>query len=82
MHMEVFQMNLATKLRKFRQQCERQAGVSASDLELPLAHVLDDLSQALAVPSKSRRKVVGRKSWVRLENVKSSRVVLKDRSDN
>jgi hypothetical protein len=81
MYMEVFQMNLVSKLRKFRQQCERETGVSANDLELPLAHVLDDLGRALAVPSKSRRKVVGRKSWVRLENVKSSRVVLKDRSD-
>jgi hypothetical protein len=77
--MEVIQMSLADKLRKFRQQCERSAGTPASDIEVPLSHVLDDVSRAFNLSTKSRRKIVGRKSYVRFENLRGSRVELIER---
>jgi hypothetical protein len=74
--MEVFQMSLATKLRKFRQQCEREAGTHAGTVELPLAHVLDDVCQTLKLSPKERRKVLGRKASAELKRQGAERIDL------
>ena len=69
-------MILADKLRKFRQQCERDTGATASDIEVPLAALLDDMCKALKVSPKQRRKVLGRKNVIRLEDTRSIRIEL------
>ena len=52
-------MKTATQLKKFRQQCERDAGVSAAHIKLPLLHVLNDLCQVHGISGKQRRRVIG-----------------------
>lgn len=74
--MEVFQMSLANKLRKFRRQCERESGMSANDIELPLVDVLEDVCKSLKVTSKQRKKVLGRNNTVRLEHTRNHRIQL------
>jgi hypothetical protein len=74
--MEVFQMSLANKLRKFRQQCEREAGTHAGSVELPLAHVLDDVCQTLKLSPKQRRKVLGRRASAELKQLGAERIDL------
>ena len=71
-------MKAADKLRKFRQQCEREAGTSAAEIEVPLAHVLDDVCQALHLPVRQRRRVVGRKGYTLLEDTRDMQVDLAD----
>ena len=70
-------MKTADKLRKFRQQCERQAGADATEIELPLSHVLDDVCRALKLPVRQRRRVLGRKSYVKLEDIREMRMELR-----
>ncbi|MCL4552328.1 MAG: hypothetical protein M1305_02065 [Candidatus Marsarchaeota archaeon] len=72
-------MNTADKLRKFRQQCEREAETSATEIEAPLSHLLHDVCRILNLPAKQRRRVLGRKSYVRLEDTRNCRVDLADR---
>ena len=72
-------MKLVDKLRKFRQQCERQSGVPATDIEVPLSHVLDDMCQTLKLPAKQRRKVLGRRGWQRFEEIRDMPVRVVDR---
>jgi hypothetical protein len=62
-------MSRTNKLRKFRQQCERESGMSAGSVELPLAHVLDDVCQALKLSPKQRRKVLGRRASAELKQL-------------
>ena len=69
-------MNLANKLRKFRQQCERETGTPADQIEVPLAHVLDDVCKTLNVPAKQRKKVLGHKGTTRLEHTRNNRIEL------
>ena len=70
-------MKTADKLRKFRQQCERQTGTDATEIEVPLSHVLDDVCQALKLPIRQRRRVLGRKSYVKLEDIREMRMELR-----
>lgn len=50
-----------TKLRRFRQQCERQTGKRASGIDIPLLHVLEDICKALRFSKDQQRRVLGRK---------------------
>jgi hypothetical protein len=70
-------MKTATKLKRFRQQCEREAGCSAHRIKLPLSHVLADVCQALKLSRADKRKVIGRATVTRLEDVKTWRVSLR-----
>jgi hypothetical protein len=69
-------MKAANQLRKFRQQCEREAGTSADQIEVPLAHVLDDVCRTLNLPTRQHRRVVGRKGYVKLEDTRDMQVDL------
>ncbi len=69
-------MKTARRLRKLRRHCERQSGARAADLELPLSHILHDVCQALRLPPKKRRRVLGRRAWVALEDIRETRVEL------
>jgi hypothetical protein len=70
-------MKTATKLKRFRQQCERKAGCSAHRIKLPLSHVLADVCQTLKLSRSEKRKVLGRTAVTRLEDVKTWRVSLR-----
>ena len=65
------------KLRKFRQECERQSGKKPEEIELPLLHVLDDICVALGLGRAARRKVLGRRGIQKLEDIRSWRVTLR-----
>jgi hypothetical protein len=69
-------MKSASKLRKFRQQCEREAETSADEIEAPLSHLLHDICKTLKLSGKQRRRVLGRKSYMRLEDTRDCRVDL------
>jgi hypothetical protein len=71
-------MKAADKLRKFRQQCERDAGTHAGEIEVPLAHVLDDVCRVLNLPTRQHRRVVGRKGYVKLEDTRVMEATLAD----
>jgi hypothetical protein len=66
------------KLRKFRRQCEREAGKSANEIELPLLHVLVDVCQALGLSKTKRRQVLGRKGVQQLGDYREWHVHLKE----
>jgi hypothetical protein len=72
-------MKTATKLRKFRQQFEREAGTPATHIEAPVAHVLNDVCRALGLKGRERKRVLGRKSTVLLEDTRNERVELVER---
>jgi hypothetical protein len=61
-------MKSTDKLHQFRRQCEQDTGQSASEIEVPLASVLDDICRLFGLPTKDRRKVLGRSSYTRLED--------------
>lgn len=63
-------MKTAKKLRKFRQQCECEAGISAHDIEVPLSSVLDDVCRLLSLPARTRRSILGRKNYTRIEDMR------------
>ena len=69
-------MKTADMLRKFRKQCEREAGTSVDEIEVPLSHVLDDVCRVLNMPRQQRRRVLGRKGCVKLEDTRGIRVGL------
>jgi hypothetical protein len=71
-------MKAADKLRKFRQQCEREAGASAAYIEVPLAHILDDVCKVLNLPTRQHRRVVGRKGYIKLEDTRVMEATLAD----
>jgi hypothetical protein len=72
-------MKTADKLRKFRQACEKETGHPAERIELPLSHVLADICAVLKLPARTQRKVIGRKTYVRLETLREHRVEVKSR---
>jgi len=65
------------KLRQLRRRCERETGVSASKVELPLLYVLADVCSALNLSEFDKRRVLGRKGTKELSNLRGSRVGLK-----
>lgn len=73
------QMKTADKLRKFRQDCEKESGQPVQNIELPLSHVLADICAALKLPARTQRKVIGRRAYVRLETLRDHRIELKHR---
>ena len=48
-------------LQQFRQQCERQTGLPASEVELPLLYMLADVCDALGMSPADKRRVLGQK---------------------
>ena len=70
-------MTTARKLKKFRQHCERQAGVPATRIKLSLAHVLDDLCRVHGLSGKQRRQVLGRRGITMLDDMQTWRIALK-----
>ena len=71
-------MSRAKRLQSFRRQCERVTSKPASDIEVPLLHVLADICDALKLSKRSRRRVLGSKGWQHLEDYREWRVNLKD----
>lgn len=69
-------MKTANKLRKFRKQCEREAGTPATRILAPISHVLDDVCRSLGLSKQERKKVLGRNSTVLLEDTRKERVEL------
>jgi hypothetical protein len=67
-------MKTADKLTKFRKDCEKQAGSSASDIDTPLAHVLDDVCRVLGLKARDRKRVLGKRSTIRLETTRDMQV--------
>lgn len=67
-------MKTADKLTKFRKECEKQAGSPATEIDTPLAHVLDDLCRVLGLKARDRKRVLGRKSITRLETTRDMQV--------
>ncbi len=63
-------MKTATKLAKFRKQSEKDAGTPATKIEVPLAHTLFDVCRTLGITGRERRRVLGRKSTVLLEDTR------------
>ena len=61
-------MKSADKLIQFRRQCEHDTGMRADDIEVPLSSVLDDICRLLGLPTRDRRKVLGRSNFTQLEN--------------
>jgi hypothetical protein len=62
------QMKSADKLIQFRKQVERETDMKATDVKVPLSSFLDDVCRLLGLSTKTRRKVLGRTSYTRLEN--------------
>ena len=70
-------MTTTRKLKKFRQRCERQAGVPATRIKLSLVHVLDDLCHVYGLSGKQRRQVLGRRGIMLLDDMQTWRIALK-----
>ena len=70
-------MTAANKLRQFRQCCEKEANTTATEIEVPLAHVLDDVCRLLGLSNRERDRVLGRKSATLLKRALESRIELK-----
>ena len=66
-------MSTATRLRAFRQSCERQTGLPADAIEVSLLHVLADVSDALGLSPRERRHVLGRKGAQALRDYREQR---------
>jgi len=69
-------MKPATKLTRFRKQCERETGRPATRILMPLALVLNDLSRMFRLNRGQRRHVLGRRSTVLLEDIRNERIQL------
>ena len=72
-------MKTASKLTQFRKQCEREAGKPANRIRIPLADALSDVCRALGITGQQRRRVLGRKSTVLLEDTRQERYQLVER---
>ena len=72
-------MKTADKLTKFRKQAEKVAGTHAAHIEVPLLHVLADVCQTLGITGRQRRRVLGRKSTILLEDTRNERIELVER---
>ena len=71
-------MKTADRLMKFREQCECDAGVPVTRIKVPLTYALFDVCNALKLPKKSQRKVLGKRGYQRLEDFRKFRAVLVD----
>ncbi|MCS6846527.1 MAG: hypothetical protein RMN52_02280 [Anaerolineae bacterium] len=69
-------MNLVKRLIQFRQDCEKQAGVPATEIEVSVGHVLDDVCRVLKLSPKQRRQVLGRRASAQLRRSRQERVDL------
>ena len=69
-------MKTASQLRKFRQTCERSAGLSANQIELPLLGVLADICSALKLSPRQSQRILGRKGVTRLTDERETCVQL------
>ncbi|NJM40306.1 MAG: hypothetical protein HC853_05855 [Anaerolineae bacterium] len=64
------------KLRKYRQQCERDTDNSAHRIRVPLMHVLADVCKTLQLSPKQRKRVLGHQGTIKLEDMRAWRVTL------
>lgn len=69
-------MKTAIQLRKFRQTCERSAGIPASEIYVPLLAVLTDICTLLKLSPKDRQYILGRKGVIALKHTRKTRVQL------
>ena len=69
-------MKTVNELRKFRQQCERDAGTESSRIQVPLLHALADICQVLKLTPQQQRRVLGRNGAQKLTDVQKWRVGL------
>lgn len=69
-------MKAASQLRKFRQFCERSAGIPATRIQLPLLAVLEDVCKALKLSPQDQRRVLGRKGAIELKHTRQMQVRL------
>ena len=53
-------MSTAKRLRQFRERCERDAGIHASQIEVPLLSALADVCKALQLSPQDKQRVLGR----------------------
>ncbi len=72
-------MKTADKLTKFRKQCEHESGTPVAKIEVPLVNVLFDVCKALGLTRQQRRRVLGRKSTILLEDICNERIELVER---
>ena len=72
-------MKTADKLAKFRKQCEHNSGTPVAEMEVPLVNVLFDICKALGLTRQQRRRVLGRKSTILLEDIRTERCELVER---
>lgn len=70
-------MKTAAKLRDFRRQCEKDAGVLADAIEVPLLLVLADLCQVLGFSRAESEQVLGREGVANLDAVLTERATLR-----
>lgn len=75
-------MKTADKLRKFRQDCEREARAPAHQIEVPLLHLLNDVCTALQLTPRNTKKVLGRKGVQRLVTERQWTAELVDKKTN
>jgi hypothetical protein len=69
-------MKASSQLRKFRKTCEKHTGKDAFEMDVSVAALLIGICHALGIRGRSRKRVVGRKSYHRLENLRNCRVTL------
>ena len=75
-------MKTASQLRKFRQACERSAGVPASQISIPLLAVLTDICVVLKLSAKDRQHILGRRGIITLKNTQNMRIRLVKPADS
>lgn len=69
-------MKTANQLRKYRQQCEREAGQTSGEITVPLLHVLADVCRVLNLPRQQQQRVLGHKGNIQLLDMREWRVSL------
>ncbi len=72
-------MKTADKLRKFRQECEKETEQPADHIEVSLLHLLHDVCSTLRMSKCNTSKVLGRKGVHRLVNEREWTARLVDR---
>jgi phosphopantetheinyl transferase len=63
-------MKTANRLRKYRQQCERETKQSSGDISVSLHHVLADVCRVLKISPRQQRRVLGRRGSVQLSDMR------------
>jgi hypothetical protein len=59
-------MKTADKLKKFRQDSEKQTGQPAHNIQVSMLHMLHDMCRVLNMPPRKTHKVIGRKGVQRM----------------